>query len=138
MRHWLFCQKRYTNENLPPTHNSKIMHLKRFNFQSMVWVRRLQPKQNLPSVSGNGWYAKDSDIETVHMNKEPAPKGLIELTACSCKKSACDTRACTCRQNELECTEFCSCMADESCLNPENASAVDEMTSDHGLDIIGI
>ena len=55
------------------------------------------------------------------MNKEPAPKGLIELTACSCKKSACGTRACTGRQNEL-----CSCMADESCLNPENVSAVDD------------
>ena len=85
----------------------------------MVWVRCLQPKQNLPSVSGNGWYVKDSDIETVFMNKEPAPKGFIELTACSCKMSACGTRVCAYRQNEL-----CSCMAEESCLNPENVSAV--------------
>ena len=106
VRHLLFCQKRYTNENLPPTHDSLTMHLKHVNFQSMVCVRCLQPKQNLPSVSGNGWYVKDSDLETVLMNKEPAPKGLIELTACSCKKSAYGTRACSCRQNEL-----CSCMA---------------------------
>ena len=119
VRHWLFCKKRYTNENLSPTHDRLTMHLKRVNFQSMVWVRCLQPKQNLPSVSGNGWYVKDSDIETVLMNKEPALKGLIELIACSCKKSACGTRACTCRQNKL-----CSCMAGESCLNLENASAV--------------
>ena len=62
VRHWLFCQKRYTNENLPPTIDSLTMHLKRVNFQSMVWVRCLQPKQNLPSVSGNGWYVKDIDI----------------------------------------------------------------------------
>ena len=45
LRHWLFCQKCYTNENLPPTHDSLTMHLKRANFQSMVWVRCLQPKQ---------------------------------------------------------------------------------------------
>ena len=92
----------------------------------MVWARCIQPKQNLPSVSGNGLYAKDSDIEIVLMNKEPAPKGLFELTACSCKKSACGTRACTCRQNELACTGFCSCLADESCLNQENVSAADD------------
>ena len=102
-------------------HDSLTMHLKRVNFQSMVWVRCPQPKQILPSVSGNGWYVKDSDIETVLMNLEPAPKGLIELTACSCKKSVCGTRACTCRQNEL-----CSCMANESCLNSENVSAVND------------
>ena len=66
------------------------------------------------------------DIETVLMDKEPAPKGPIELTACSFKKSAYATRACTCRQNELACTEFYSCMADESCLNPENVSSVDD------------
>ena len=59
------------------------------------------------------------------MNKEPAPKGINELTACSCKKSACGNRACTCRQNELACTDY-SCMADEVCLNPENVSAVDD------------
>ena len=99
--HWLFCQKRYTNENLPPTHDSLTMHLKHVNFKNMVWVRCLQPKQNLPSVSGNGWYVKNSDIETVLMNKEPAPKGLIELTGCSCKKSVCGMRACTCRQMNL-------------------------------------
>ena len=126
VRQWLFCQKRYTIENLPPTHDSLTMHLKRVNFQSMVWVRCLQPKQNLPSVSGNGWYVKDIDIETVLMNKEPAPKGLIKLTAYSCKTSACGTRACTCRQNELTCTEFCSCMNDKSCLNQENVSTVDD------------
>ena len=55
------------------------------------------------------------------MNKEPAQKGLIELTAGSCKKSACGTRACTCRKNEL-----CSCIAGESCQKPKNASAVDD------------
>ena len=104
VQHWLLCQKRYTNENLPPTHNSLTMHLKRVNFQSMVWARCLQPKQNILSVSGKGWYVKDGDTETVLMNKEPAPKGLIELTACSCKKSACGSRVCTCRQNELACT----------------------------------
>ena len=126
VRQWLFCQKRYTNENLPPTHDSLNMHIKRANFQSMVWTRCLQPKQNLPALSGNGWDVNGMDIQTVLMTKEPAPKELIELTACNCKKSACGTRACTCRQNDLACTEFCACMADESCLNPENMPDIDE------------
>ena len=85
-------------------HNSLTMHLIRVNFQSIVWARCLQPKQNILSVSGNGWYVKDGDTETVLIHKEPAPKGHIELTACSCKKSACGSRVCTCRQNELACT----------------------------------
>ena len=84
VRHWLFCQKRYTNENLPPTRDSSIMHLKRVNFQSMVWARSLQPMQNLPTLSGNGWNVNGTDIEPVLMTKDSAPKGLIELTACSC------------------------------------------------------
>ena len=66
------------------------------------------------------------DIQTVLMAKEPAPKGLIELKACNCKKSVCGTRACTCRQNDLTCTEFWTCIADESCLNPENMPDIDQ------------
>ena len=114
-----FARNATQMKNLPPTHNSLTMYLKRVIFQSMVWATCLQPKQNVLSVSGNGWYVKDGDTETVLMNIESAPKGLIDLTACSCKKSACGSRICTCRQNELACTEFCSCVADESCLNPE-------------------
>ena len=46
------------------------------------------------------------------MSKESAPKGLLELTICKCKKSGCKRNGiCPCRANEMSWTEACLCMS---------------------------
>ena len=75
--------------------------------------------QNLPSPDGRGRKMEGDNLVPVLMTKEHAPKNIIELTACRCKKSAC-TRNCSCKLSNLPCTDACLCMVDDECQNPMN------------------
>ena len=113
VRYWMFCQKGHKNEGLPPTSDSLYQHLARANFQSLVWRRALDSKQDLPSPEGHGWtLSDDGRLQPLLMKKEPAPKGLVEVTACHCQTS-CHRSSCSCRTIGLSCTEACTCMATE-------------------------
>ena len=120
IRYWLFCQKGQKNENLPPTQDSLTLHVKRAHYQTMVWRRALQRKQDLPSPAGNGWEIRSGVLHPVLMTKDAAPTGLIELTVCNCKTSFCRRTVYRCQAEGLACTESCSCMASEDCKNPNN------------------
>lgn len=123
VRYLLFCQKNKKSEELPPTSESLIHHIKRANFQTHIWNKALVALQNLPSPDGHGWKMEGNNLVPVLMTKEHAPKSIIELTACRCKKSAC-TRNCSCRLSNLSCTDACLCMIDEECQNPMNDVAI--------------
>ena len=59
--------------------------------------------------------------------KLPQTKAALQLVKCGCKKSNCSSK-CSCQQNNLACTELCTCGADEDvCTN----SATEKV---HGLD----
>lgn len=118
-RYFLFCQRNLKSEELPPTSDCLGHHLKRANFQVFVWNKSLVPLQNLPSPEGNGWKLDDGRLVPVLMTKSPAPSGITELTTCRCTTSECK-RNCSCKMNDLACTEACLCMADEGCNNPLN------------------
>ena len=118
-RYWMFCQRRQKNEGLPPTSNSLYHHIERANYQTMAWKRCLQPIQELPSPSNNGWEESENEgLKPVLMSQDAAPEGLVELTVCKCQKSACKSNRCVCRMSEMPCTEACGCMGDECCQNP--------------------
>ena len=119
VRYFLFCQKNKKSEELPPTCESLAHHIKRANFQTYIWNKALVAMQNLPSPDGHGWTMEGNSLVPVLMTKEHAPKSIVELTACRCKKSAC-TRNCSCKLSNLSCTDACLCMVDEECQNPMN------------------
>lgn len=125
-RYHLFCQKSLKSEDLPPTSESLSHHIKRANYQASVWKKALSPMQNIPPPEGNGWMMIDSNLVPVLMEKNPAPSEITELTKCGCGISQCKQNNCSCRRNNLPCTEACSCMADEVCSNQVN----DVMLSD--------
>lgn len=113
-RYVLFRQKQ-KNEKLPPTSDSLRQHMQRANYQTYVWRHSLTAMQILPSPVGHGWTLEDGILQPVLMTKDPAPKSLLELTTCNCKKTECLTR-CSCNTTGLACTEACNCMGD--CKNP--------------------
>lgn len=119
VRYWLFCQRGQRNEALPPTSDSLLHHIKRANYQALVWRRALIPVQDLPPPEDHGWMCTDDSLTPVLMTKDPAPSGLVEITSCRCRKSLCSRRDCACKKNELPCTEACACMAGEDCQNPK-------------------
>ena len=89
VRYLLFCQKNKKSDELPPMSESLSHHIKRANFQMHIWNKALVAMQNLPSPDGRGWKMEGDDLVPVLMTKEHAPKNIVELTACHCKKSAC-------------------------------------------------
>ena len=117
LRYLLFCLKKQKNEMLPPTCDSLLQHMKRANYQTYIWRHSLDAMQDLNSPEGHGWEKEEGVLKPVLMTKEPAPKSLLELTTCQCKKSECRTN-CFCNNAGLSCTESCVCMADERCQNP--------------------
>ena len=92
--------------------------MERAYFQSIVWQKALDARQSLTSPEEQDWTLSDDLLKPVLMQKEPAPRGLIELSKCGCKKSSCSRANCTCKVNGLACTEACACMTDEHCQNP--------------------
>ena len=54
LRYLLFCQKRQKSEALPPTSDSFIQHLKRANYQILVWRKSLIGNQDLPEPQCSG------------------------------------------------------------------------------------
>jgi hypothetical protein len=121
LRYIMFCQKKQKSEMLPPTSDSLCQHLKRVNYQTLVWRRSLVGAQELPQPQCHGWKEEDGALVSVLMTNDPVPRSILELTTCSCKKSACRSN-CSCTNNGLCCTEACFCMADnETCMNPRGS-----------------
>ena len=111
----MFCQQRKRkNEALPPTSYSLRRHTKRANYQTFIWRNPLVAMQDLQSPIGHGWELDDDCLKPVYMTKDPAPRSLIALTTCNCKRPQCQD-SCSCYNSDLSCTEACQCMADETC-----------------------
>ncbi|CAH3033745.1 unnamed protein product [Porites lobata] len=67
-----------------------------------IWKNSLHNNE-VPSPVGKGWFLER--LETDWMNGFPAPRAVIELNACTCKKS-CDGTTCDCILNGLKCLDL--------------------------------
>ena len=126
LRYRLFCQKHLSGERLPPTHDALLQHIKRVNFQCYIWKNATTPVLNLPSPVGKGWI-EDENANLAHelSTKPAAPSAVIEFTVCRCKKG-CKNRSCSCKRNNLVCTDACLC-SDDICENTfEDNEIVDD------------
>jgi len=65
--------------------------------------------ENLVAPTQHGWNRlEDGSLKPIPTNLPPAPKAVIEMSLCRCKKS-CDTKRCTCIKVGLVYTEMCFC-----------------------------
>jgi hypothetical protein len=108
LRYKLFTKKHLDSSKLPPTEESALHHVKRANYQCCIWKHARERYLSLPSPDGSGW-TKDETGNLVPklMANDPAPKSLLELVVCRCKKG-CNAR-CSCRNVGLSCTLACTC-----------------------------
>ena len=135
LRYVMFCQQRKRkNEALPPTSYSLRQNMKRANYQAFIWRSYLVAMQDLQSPVGHGWELEDDCLKPVYMTKDPAPRSLIEITTCNCKRSQCQGN-CSCYNSDLSCTEACLCMADETCKNPHTAIVQCDSESEEESDV---
>lgn len=110
LRWFLFSNRAAEGESLPPTTGSLKLHILRAHYIAMVWRRASESHPSLPSPVEYGWQLL-SDGNTyvpVRCLNPPAPDALMTLLKCGCKKG-CIGR-CTCRSNNIPCTEMCGCV----------------------------
>ena len=79
----------------------------------------MQATPDVPPPQDHGWKIEGNDLVIDWMTLPPAPDSVMELAHCtgSCKKSTCsDVSKCTCLENNVPCTDLCSC-ARKNCSN---------------------
>ena len=136
VRYNLFCKHAKQNEGLPPCRDSLTQHVKRCNYQCVVWKSALVAKPDIPPPGGHGWIGTEDGLLPELMTQESAPKEVVELTTCRCKTSKCAKRQCKCAQRGLKCTPACLCGGDvDQCVNTgDDSDESDSVSSDEDSD----
>jgi hypothetical protein len=119
LRWHLFCKHMAESDKLPPTLGALRQHVLRVHIQARVWGQAsisLQDSQMDPLQNG---YHKESDsqLKPTMTNALPAPEAIIEMVSCQCKRD-CSSARCSCRKNNLSCTDLCQCGS--ACQNDED------------------
>ena len=108
LRYHFFCTRPGNTSQLPPCHDALKCHIMWATYQAAIWCRALETKPQVPSPDGHGWKMKDGTLAIHWMDQLPAPRALLELISCGCK-TGCTTRRCSCRANDMLCTDACLC-----------------------------
>ncbi len=116
---------------LPPCQSSLRLHVTRANFQAAIWRRATVPCPVIPSPEGHGWKVnnKSNEIEFVWLGSKPAPKEVLELLSCTCKRT-CTVRDCCCLKAGLKCTDLCSIQCDNMATDYDDACCTDSDSED--------
>ena len=131
LRWHLFCKQLAESNKLPPTLGALEEHIKRVRLQSRVWCQATLIQQQPFEPLKFGYY-KDTGGQMLPVTTQglPAPQAIIELVRCQCKTN-CSTQRCSCRRNDLPCTELCSC--DTECTNNEDCNIGNDDSDDNDV-----
>ena len=128
LRWELFCKAQGEAKSLPPTRAALIEHTKRAQFQTRIWQTAHVASPTIGDPSDYGW-VKAAEGYTPRISLlDPAPKAVLSLINCASVKSQCSTNRCSCKRNNMLCTELCKCLLEES--NCQNAEAPEHMMDD--------
>lgn len=107
---------------LPPTQDALILHIKRANYQTMVWNKALEPCPSLPKPEYCGWYFSERLLKPNLMTREEVSAACLQLAYCGCSREGgcCVNRRCTCVQLSLCCSKACKC--GDRCRNDRNTA----------------
>ena len=110
-------------DNLPPTQDSLMLHLKRAHYQTLVWKQSLVAQPELPSPLESGWHLVETEMKPVLMTKNAISPNYIDIVSCQCKENGgqCRNRHCACVKGSMACTASCRCGGKDWCKNTHNA-----------------
>ena len=114
---WLLFSK-YSCEvsKLPPTLSTLKYRIYRTYYAALILKKCTSSIQNLPRPCGFGWESDNGNLVPIMIGDLPAPTDFIELIMCSCK-TGCSSGRCTCKKNNLSCTEMCK--GSDACVNSD-------------------
>lgn len=64
---------------LPPCRESLKMHVRRANYQALIWYHADKAVPDIPPAEGNGWKVVDGKLEYTWAEGELMPKELVEV-----------------------------------------------------------
>lgn len=124
-------------DKMPPTSGAWHHHIFRAHMQANVWHQDLvlNPKQSDPCKYV--WCGMSNGRLTAQLSEiSAAPSAIVQLVKCGCGISRC-TRKCSCKENDLSCTDLCKCEGGDVCENsflPIQSPEKDEFDSDDETD----
>ena len=65
---------------LPPTQDALILHIKRANYQTIVWNKALEPCPSLPKPEDSGWYYSEGLLKPKLMTQEKVINGVFTVS----------------------------------------------------------
>ena len=93
-------------QSLPPTSDAAKYHTYGVMYQAKSWMDEadeLKPEEW-------GWEYIEGKLVPRTMDLTPAPACILKIVRCQCRGN-CSSNRCTCRKNDLLCTNACSeCM----------------------------
>ena len=101
---------------LPPSEAALRQHILRASFQTKVWHASCLAKPPLPSPMKYGWRTVKDSLHPVYFEGNMSAEFLRDLV-CSCKGKSQWGKSCVCAEQNLACTDICSCQGSESCKN---------------------
>ena len=108
-------------DTLPPTKDALHLHIRRANFQSMIWKKAKEPRPTLARPEENGWFLKEGVLKPQLTNQEEVSASCLQLAFCGCtREDSCVNRRCTCVRLSLGCSKGCKC--GDACRNTRNNS----------------
>ncbi|MEW8548339.1 MAG: hypothetical protein AB2693_32955 [Candidatus Thiodiazotropha sp.] len=111
LRWKLFSKRQAEAEKLPPTLESLRQAILRAHYQSLIWQNDLEPNPIIPPPENYGWRKDSGTYVPVSSELPAAPDAVVQLVRCSCSKTKCSS-SCSCRKNNMNCTEMCECEGD--------------------------
>jgi hypothetical protein len=82
-------------ESLPPTRCAIMNHAKRAHYCTHLWKTSMIATPKLLDPFHNGWILVEKIYIPVMTSKPAAPKAILELVKCGCKKG-CVSNKCLC------------------------------------------
>ena len=69
-------KKNSNPENLPPTEDALIQHIRRVSYQVFIWKNAIHPIINMLSPVGNGWKKQAGYLVPNYLTKDHSPKNI--------------------------------------------------------------
>ena len=104
----LMVEKKMFDENLPPNKDCLYHHIRRSNYQTLIWKMSFDAVINAPDPAEHGWIIDNGEIELKWMSIDAAPEELLQFVNCSCK-TGCESNRCGCKRANLHCSGLCKC-----------------------------
>ena len=111
LRYILFNKVDAKIENLPPTKDALTQHIRRVNYQTLVWRQCLDSKPELPSPLNSGWVLIDHQLNPVLFTQDPVSVECVQLVKRNCTSAGfkCRTKQWTCTKKNIGCIQSCAC-----------------------------